>query len=110
VDERVREHLVTDELSIGDYVLSGGEPAAIVVVDAVVRLVPAVLGSEESLRDESHSSGLLEHPQYTRPRTFRGWSVPEVLLSGNHGEIARWRQEQSLRRTSARRPDLLGKR
>ena len=109
VDERVCEHLVTDELSIGDYVLSGGEPAAIVVVDAVVRLTPGALGSAESLQEDSHSSGLLEYPQYTRPRTFRGWSVPQVLLSGNHSGIAQWRREQSLQRTLARRPDLLGR-
>ena len=107
VDERVCEYLVTDEISIGDYVLSGGELAAMVMVDAVVRLFPGVVGSEDSLMDESHTSGLLEYPQYTRPAEFRGWSVPEVLLSGNHAQIAKWRREQALVRTSKRRPDLL---
>jgi tRNA (guanine37-N1)-methyltransferase len=107
VDERIREHLVDDELSIGDYVLTGGELAAMVIADAVVRLVPGVLGSGESLLYESHTGGLLEYPQYTRPEVFRGWAVPEVLLSGNHGEIARWRKQQSLKRTAERRPDLL---
>lgn len=109
VDERVREHLVTDEISIGDYVLSGGELAAMVVVDAVVRLLPGVLGSEASLVDDSHVDGLLEYPQYTRPVEYRGWSVPEVLLSGNHAQIAKWRREQSTQRTSERRPELLDK-
>jgi len=108
VDERVREHLVDDEISIGDYVLSGGELAAMVVVDAVVRLVPGVLGPE-ALAEESHIGGLLEYPQYTRPQVFRGWEVPEVLLSGNHAEIAKWRRQQSLKRTLERRPDLLQK-
>ena len=107
VDERVREHLVTDEISIGDYVLTGGEFPAMVVTDAVVRLLPGVLGSEASPRDESHANGLLEYPQYTRPEVFRGWPVPEVLLSGNHAQIARWRREQVIRRTLKRRPDLL---
>jgi tRNA (guanine37-N1)-methyltransferase len=109
VDERVREHLVTDEISIGDYVLSGGELAAMVVVDAVVRLLPGVLGSEASLVDDSHVDGLLEYPQYTRPVEYRGWSVPEVLLSGKHAQIAKWRREQSIQRTSERRPELLDK-
>jgi tRNA (guanine37-N1)-methyltransferase len=109
VDERVREHLVTDEISIGDYVLSGGELAAMVVVDAVVRLLPGVLGSEASLVDDSHVAGLLEYPQYTRPVEYRGWSVPEVLLSGNHAQIAKWRREQAIQRTSERRPELLDK-
>jgi len=109
VDERVREHLVTDEISIGDYILSGGELAAMVVVDALVRQLPGALGSEESVGDDSHTSGILEYPQYTRPHSFRGWDVPDVLLSGNHGEIASWRREQSLRRTIKRRPDLLGR-
>jgi tRNA (guanine37-N1)-methyltransferase len=109
VDERVSEHLVTDEISIGDYVLSGGEPAAMVVVDAVVRLLPGVLGSAESLLDDSHVGGLLEYPQYTRPAEYRGWSVPEVLLSGNHAQIAKWRQEQAILRTMKRRPELLEK-
>ena len=107
VDERVREHLVTDEISIGDYILSGGELAAMVVVDALVRQLPGALGSGESVGEDSHSSGLLEYPQYTRPQSFRGWEVPEVLLSGNHAAIAKWRREQSLRRTIRRRPDLL---
>jgi tRNA (guanine37-N1)-methyltransferase len=109
VDERVREHLVTDEISIGDYILSGGELAAMVVVDTLVRQLPGALGSEESVGDDSHTSGILEYPQYTRPHSFRGWDVPDVLLSGNHGEIASWRREQSLRRTIKRRPDLLGR-
>jgi len=107
VDERVAAYLATDQLSIGDYVLTGGELAALVVVDAVVRLIPGVLGSDESAGDDSHSGGLLEYPQYTRPERFRDWSVPPVLLSGNHGEIAAWRRRQSLLRTAARRPDLL---
>ena len=109
VDERVSEHLVTDEISIGDYVLSGGEPAAVVVIDAVVRLLPGVLGSAESLLDDSHVGGRLEYSQYTRPPVFRGWSVPEVLLSGNHAQIAEWRHEQAIRRTMKRRPELLEK-
>jgi len=109
VDERVCEHLVTDEISIGDYVLSGGELAAMVVVDAVVRLVPGALGSEDSTRDDSHAAGLLEYPQYTRPPVYRGWAVPEVLLSGNHAQIAKWHREQSIIRTLERRPDLLEK-
>jgi len=107
VDERVREHLATDEISIGDYILSGGELAAMVVVDAVVRQLPGALGAEGAVREDSHSSGLLEYPQYTRPRVFRRWEVPTVLLSGNHAEIAKWRREQSLLRTLGRRPDLL---
>jgi tRNA (guanine37-N1)-methyltransferase len=109
VDERVREHLATDEISIGDYVLTGGEVPALVVIDAVLRLLPGVLGSEESPLEESHAGGLLEYPQYTRPPDFRGWKVPEVLLSGNHAEIARWRREHVIRRTLERRPDLLDK-
>ena len=107
VDERIREHLATDEISVGDYVLSGGELAAMVLIDAVSRLVPGVVGSIESALDDSHTTGLLQHPQYTRPAEFRGWSVPEVLLSGNHAEIERWRRQESLRRTALRRPDLL---
>jgi len=106
VDERVREHLVTDEISIGDYVLSGGELAAMVIVDAVVRLIPGVLGSPLSVHSDSHDNGLLEYPQYTRPRVYRSWSVPAVLLSGNHREIARWRRQQAILRTLKRRPDL----
>jgi tRNA (guanine37-N1)-methyltransferase len=107
VDERVREHLATDEISIGDYVLSGGELAAMVVVDAAVRQIQGVLGSDESAGEDSHATGLLEYPQYTRPQDFRGWEVPEVLLSGNHAEVDRWRREQSLRRTVKRRPEML---
>ncbi len=107
VDERVREHLVDDEVSIGDYVLSGGEFGALVVIDAVVRRQPGTLGSADSLLEESHSDGLLEYPQYTRPAEFRGWQVPDILLSGNHGEIARWRRRQRILRTAKRRPDLL---
>jgi tRNA (guanine37-N1)-methyltransferase len=109
VDARVHEHLATDEISIGDYVLSGGELAAMVVVDAVVRQIPGALGSPLSTADDSFAQDLLEHPQYTRPAEFRGMSVPEVLLSGNHGEIARWRRQQSLLRTARRRPDLLAR-
>ena len=107
IDERVHEHLVTDEISIGDYVLTGGELPAMVLVDAVARLVPGVLGAPESLAEESISSGLLEYPQYTRPATYRGWKVPSVLLSGNHQAIAHWRRVMSLQRTYWRRPDLL---
>lgn len=107
VDERIREHLVTDEVSIGDYVLTGGELAAMVIVDAVARLVPGVLGDDASSESESFSSGLLEYPQYTRPADFRGYQVPEVLLSGNHAEIEKWRRAQALERTLKRRPDLL---
>ena len=107
VDERIRQHLVDDEISIGDYVLSGGETAAMVVADAVVRLIPGVLGSDESPVEESHASGLLEYPHYTRPPVYRGWEVPDVLLSGNHGQIAKWRREQAVTRTAQRRPDLL---
>ena len=109
VDERVREHLATDEISIGDYVLTGGELPAMVVIDAVVRLLPGVLGSEASPLDDSHANGLLEYPQYTRPADYRGWQVPEVLLSGNHARIARWRHEQIILRTLERRPELLDK-
>ena len=108
-DERAREHLADDEISIGDFVLSGGEPAAWVIVDAVVRLLPGTLGSEQSLVDESFMDGLLEYPQYTRPPEFRGWPVPDVLLSGHHGEIEKWRRRQRVIRTAQRRPDLLAK-
>lgn len=108
VDERVRE-LVTEELSVGDYVLSGGEPAALVVADAVARLLPDVLGGGESLAEESFKTGLLEYPQYTRPREFINSKVPEVLLSGNHGKISRWRRAMSIEITARRRPDLLTK-
>jgi len=107
VDERVAEALATEEISIGDYVLSGGEPAALVVIDAVVRLLPGALGSETSALFESFSEGLLDHPQYTRPPEFRGMKVPEVLLSGNHAEIERWRKEAALAKTRRMRPDLL---
>ena len=107
VDERVADALVTDEISIGDYVLSGGEPAATVVIDAVVRLLPGALGSETSAVFESFSEGLLDHPQYTRPPEFRGMKVPEVLLSGNHAEIERWRKEAAIAKTRRKRPDLL---
>jgi tRNA (guanine37-N1)-methyltransferase len=107
VDERVSEALVTDEISIGDYVLSGGEPAAMVLIDAVVRLLPGALGSETSALFESFSEGLLDYPQYTRPPEFRDMKVPEVLLSGNHAEIARWRKEAALEKTRRKRPDLL---
>jgi len=108
IDERVIEHLVTDELSIGDYVLTGGELAAMIVVDAVARLIPGVV-TGESIQEESHSSGLLEYPHYTRPPEFRGWPVPDILLSGHHEQIARWRRKESLRRTRQRRPDLFAK-
>jgi tRNA (guanine37-N1)-methyltransferase len=109
VDERVAAALVTDEISIGDYVLSGGEPAAMVVIDSVVRLIPGALGSETSAVNESFSEGLLDYPQYTRPPDFRGMKVPEVLLSGNHAEIERWRREAALEKTRRKRPDLLKK-
>ena len=109
VDERVSDALITDEVSIGDYVLSGGEPAAMVMIDAVVRLLPGALGSETSAVYESFSEGLLDYPQYTRPPDFRGMKVPEVLLSGNHAEIARWRKEAALEKTRRKRPDLLNR-
>ena len=108
-DERIREHLADEEVSIGDYVLSGGEPAAIVLVDALVRRIPDALGNEASLDEESHTRGLLEYAQYTRPAEFRGWQVPEILLSGNHPEVEKWRRRQSLLRTAKRRPDLLSR-
>ena len=106
-DERIREHVITDEISIGDYVLTGGELGAMVVIDSVVRLLPGVLGSEESHIQDSFSTGLLEHPHYTRPADFRGLKVPDVLVSGNHKLIDEWRMKESLRRTLQRRPDLL---
>ena len=109
IDERVRQHLATDEISIGDYVLGGGELAAMVLVDTVVRLLPGVLGSEASARDDSHATGLLEYPHYTRPEVYRSWSVPEVLLSGNHSQIAKWRRQQAILRTLKRRPEMLDK-
>ncbi len=107
VDQRVADHLCDGELSIGDFVLNGGEAAALVVIEAVARLVPGVLGNETSATEESFVAGLLEHPQYTRPADFRGWTVPEVLRSGDHARIARWRRAEALRRTLERRPDLL---
>ena len=107
VDHRIIEHLIDLEISIGDYVLTNGAIAAVVLVDAIVRLLPGALGHEQSAADDSFSEGLLEAPQYTRPAEFRGWKVPEVLLSGNHAEIARWRQEQAVKRTRQNRPDLL---
>lgn len=107
VDQRVRDHLCTDEISIGDYVLSGGEIPAMVLVDAVTRLLPGALGQEHGADEDSHATGLLEYPHYTRPPEFRGWRVPEVLLSGHHGQVRRWRREQALRRTRERRPDML---
>ncbi len=107
VDERVREHLVTDEISIGDFVLTGGELPALVIIDAITRLMPGALGDPQGAWADSHSSGLLEHPQYTRPAEYRGWRVPEVLLSGDHARIARWRRQQALLRTWQRRGDLL---
>ena len=106
-DERVRSHLVDDELSVGDYVLAGGEAAAMVVLEAVGRLVPGVMGNEASAGEESFADGLLEYPHYTRPASFRGWEVPEVLRSGDHGRVARWRRAEALARTVARRPDLI---
>ena len=107
VDARVREHLVDETVSIGDYVLTGGEYAAAVIVDAVARLLPGVLGNETSTADESFSAGLLEYPHYTRPREYRGWAVPDVLLSGHHGKVEAWRKEQSRQRTRRIRPDLI---
>jgi tRNA (guanine37-N1)-methyltransferase len=107
VDHRVIEHLVDLEISIGDYVLTNGAIAAVVLIDAVVRLIPGVLGDEQSAADDSFSCGLLETPQYTRPAEFRGWKIPDVLVSGNHAEIAKWRKEQALKRTKRNRPDLL---
>ena len=107
VDERVLEHLIDREISIGDYVLSGGEIPAMAVVDAVVRLLPGAVGDGQSIEDDTHSTGLIQFPQYTRPSEFRGWQVPPVLLSGNHEEVRRWRRRESLKRTQQRRPDLL---
>lgn len=109
VDERIREHLVTDEISVGDYVLTGGELPALIVIDAISRLIPGVLGDPTGAEDDSHSMGLLEYPHYTRPPEFRGWQVPDVLLSGDHGKIEKWRREQALIRTFTRRPDMLEK-
>jgi len=107
LDERIREHLVTDSISIGDYVLTGGELPALVLIDAITRLLPGALGDPEAPADDSHATGLLEYPHYTRPPEFRGWGIPDVLLSGNHAEINRWRRQESLRRTLIHRPDLL---
>lgn len=107
VDERVRSHLVSDEISIGDFVITGGELPALMIIDAVSRLIPGVLGDPDGAADDSHATGLLEYPHYTRPPEFRGWRVPDILLSGHHAEITRWRREQSLLRTLRRRPDLL---
>jgi tRNA (guanine37-N1)-methyltransferase len=107
VDERIRQHLVTDEISIGDYVLTGGELPALVVIDAVSRLIPGVLGDPTGAQDDSHSMGLLEYPHYTRPPEFRGWKVPEILLSGDHAKIEKWRREQALTRTFHKRPDMI---
>jgi tRNA (guanine37-N1)-methyltransferase len=107
VDERIRQHLITDEISIGDYVLSGGELPALVVIEAVTRLLPGVLGDPAATFEDSHARGLLEYPHYTRPAVFRGWEVPTVLKSGDHAAIVRWRREQALKRTLERRPDLL---
>jgi len=109
VDERIRTHLVSDEISIGDYVLTGGELPALILIDAIARFIPGVLGDPDGASDDSHASGLLEYPHYTRPPEFRGWTVPEVLLSGDHAKINQWRRGQSLRRTFERRPDLLDK-
>ena len=109
VDERIREHLVTDEISVGDYVLTGGELPALLMIDAISRLIPGVLGDPDGARDDSHSMGLLEYPHYTRPPEFRGWGVPEVLLSGDHAKIEKWRREQALLRTFNKRPDMLEK-
>lgn len=109
IDERVRQYLVTDEISIGDYVLSGGELPAMVLIDAITRLIPGALGDPEGAWDDSHATGLLEYPHYTRPPAFRAWQVPEILLSGDHPRIAEWRRQQALLRTWKRRPDLLKK-
>jgi tRNA (guanine37-N1)-methyltransferase len=109
VDERIRQHLATDEISIGDYVLTGGEIPALILIDAISRLLPDVLGDPTGAEDDSHSNGLLEYPHYTRPPEFRGESVPDILMSGDHAKIAKWRREQSLLRTLKRRPDLLEK-
>ena len=109
IDERIRTHLISDEISIGDFVLTGGELPALILIDALARLVPGVLGDPDGAADDSHASGLLEYPHYTRPPEFRGWQVPEILLSGDHAKIARWRREQSLLRTRLRRPDMLEK-
>ncbi|MDF1519463.1 MAG: tRNA (guanosine(37)-N1)-methyltransferase TrmD [Brevefilum sp.] len=107
LDERIRQHLVTDSISIGDYVLTGGELPALIIIDAVTRLLPGVLGDPQAAVDDSHATGILEYPHYTRPPEFRGWGIPDVLLSGNHAEIDRWRRHEALQRTLEQRPDLL---
>jgi tRNA (guanine37-N1)-methyltransferase len=107
IDERIREHLVTDEISIGDYVLTGGELPALILIDALARLLPDVLGDPTGAQDDSHAMGLLEYPHYTRPPEFRGWKTPDVLLSGDHAKINKWRREQALQRTLKKRPDML---
>ncbi|MBI5964989.1 MAG: tRNA (guanosine(37)-N1)-methyltransferase TrmD [Chloroflexi bacterium] len=109
IDERIREHLVTDEISIGDYVLTGGELPALILIDAIARLLPEVLGDPTGAQDDSHAMGLLEYPHYTRPPEFRGWKTPDILLSGDHAKIEKWRREQSLLRTFNKRPDMLEK-
>ena len=109
IDERIREHLVTDEISIGDYVLTGGELPALILIDAIARLLPDVLGDPTGAQDDSHATGLLEYPHYTRPPEFRGWKTPDILLSGDHAKIEKWRREQSLLRTFNKRPDMLEK-
>ena len=109
IDERIREHLVTDEISIGDYVLTGGELPALILIDAIARLLPDVLGDPTGAQDDSHATGLLEYPHYTRPPEFRGWKTPDILLTGDHAKIDRWRREQSLLRTFNKRPDMLEK-
>ena len=109
VDERIREHLVTDEISIGDFVLTGGELPALTIIDAVSRLIPGVLGDPTGAEDDSHSMGLLEYPHYTRPPEFRGWKVPDILLSGDHAKIDKWRREKAIMRTFNKRPDMLAK-
>jgi len=109
VDDRVRQHIATEEISIGDYVLSGGELAAMVIIDVVSRLVPGVVGDERSVSEDSFCRGLLDHPHYTRPAEYRGWGVPQVLLSGHHADIERWRRREALRRTIERRPEILSK-
>jgi tRNA (guanine37-N1)-methyltransferase len=107
VDERVRQHLVTEEISLGDFVLTGGELPALAIIDALTRLIPGVLGDAQAAANDSHATGLLEHPHYTRPPEYRGWTVPDILLSGDHAKIAQWRKRESLRRTAQRRPDML---
>ncbi len=109
IDERIREHLVTDEISIGDYVLTGGELPALILIDAIARLLPDVLGDPTGAQDDSHATGLLEYPHYTRPPEFRGWKTPDILLTGDHAKIDKWRREQSLLRTFNKRPDMLEK-